>query len=194
MEAVGLVTQAVSSHKTTAERLLRALRRRDRHPHRKLLEAMLTDVAEGAESPIELMYLRDVEWSHGLPQGRRQKSRLGLRYCSDVGYDAYQLLVELDGRDAHQGTGRFRDMRRDNWAHLAWSGAASSQPSALAGSGSRQTRPRSDPAPDYARLVYLSRAGLLHPLLPLPQHATHRADPGLRPYKVVRNAVSTRHL
>ena len=113
-DVVGLVTQAVSSHKTTAPRLLRTLERRGRHPHRALLRDMLADVAEGAESPIELRYLRDVERPHALPNGRRQKSRLGLRYCSDVGYDKQQLLVELDGRDAHQGTARFRDMRRDN--------------------------------------------------------------------------------
>lgn len=113
-DVVGLVTQAVSSHKTTAPRLLKTLERRERHPHRGLLRDMLADVAEGAESPIELRYLRKVERPHGLPTGRRQKSRMGLRYCSDVGYDKQQLLVELDGRDAHQGTARFRDMRRDN--------------------------------------------------------------------------------
>ena len=75
---------------------------------------MLEDVAEGAESALELLYLREVERPHGLPVGNRQRSRAGLPYCSDVGYDEYQLPVELDGRDGHQGTGRFRDMRRDN--------------------------------------------------------------------------------
>lgn len=113
-DVVGLVTQAVSSRRTTSKRLLTNLRRRGRHPHRALLEAMLADVADGAESPLELLYLRDVERPHGLPIGRRQRSRLGLRYCTDVGYDAYALLAELDGRDGHEGVGRFRDMRRDN--------------------------------------------------------------------------------
>ena len=75
---------------------------------------MLDDVAVGAESALELLYLRDVERPHGLPVGSRQMSRLGLRYCSDVGYDEYRILVELDGQDGHAGTGRFRDMRRDN--------------------------------------------------------------------------------
>lgn len=100
-DVVGMVTQAVSSHLTTAERLLTGLQRRGRHPHRALLQAMLRDVAEGAESPLELRYLRDVERPHGLPRGRRQKSRLGLPYCTDVGYDAHALLVELDGQDGH---------------------------------------------------------------------------------------------
>lgn len=113
-DVVDLVTQAVSSRRTTGERLLRTLERRGRHPHRALLEAMLADVAEGAESPLELMFLRDVERPHGLPIGRRQKSRFDLPYCTDVGYDEYQVLAELDGKDGHEGTGRFRDMRRDN--------------------------------------------------------------------------------
>jgi hypothetical protein len=40
---------------------------------------------------------------------------------SDVGYDAYRLLVELDGRAGHEGMGRFRDMNRDNqFALIEW--------------------------------------------------------------------------
>jgi hypothetical protein len=62
-----------------------------------------------------------VERPHGLPVGDRQQSRLGLPYCSDVGYNEFQLLVELDGRAAHDGVGRFRDMRRDNrFAFADW--------------------------------------------------------------------------
>jgi len=75
---------------------------------------MLAEVAAGAESALEVMFAQDVERPHGLLVGRRQKSRLGLPYCTDVGYDAFALLVELDGQDGHVGTGRFRDMRRDN--------------------------------------------------------------------------------
>ena len=112
-DVVGVVTRAVQTRRTTASRLAIALAGRERHRHRELLNAMLNDVAAGAES-VELMYLRDVERPHRLPVGRRQRTRLGLPYCSDVGYDEYLLLVELDGRDGHEGVGRFRDMRRDN--------------------------------------------------------------------------------
>jgi hypothetical protein len=45
-----------------------------------------------------MRFLHDVERPHGLPRGDRQQSRRGLPYASDVGYDDYQLLVELDGR------------------------------------------------------------------------------------------------
>ena len=118
---VSLVTTAVSSRRTTAARILHRMGERSRQPRRRLLLEVLGDVAQGAESPIELRYLNDVERPHGLPVGDRQQSRLGLSYCSDVGYDTYQLLVELDGRATHDGVGQFRDMRRDNrFAFADW--------------------------------------------------------------------------
>ena len=115
------MTKAVQQRLTTPVRLVSALALRRRHRHRALLTAVLADVDEGAESALELAYLRDVERAHGLPRGNRQRSRLGLAYLSDVGYDDYQLLVELDGRDGHLDVGRFRDMQRDNrFAVRAW--------------------------------------------------------------------------
>jgi len=36
----------------------------------------------------------------------------------DVVYDEFATLVELDGRRGHEGTGRFRDMARDNLATI----------------------------------------------------------------------------
>ena len=113
-EIVQLVTRAVQSRRTQASRLAVVLDERRRHPHRRLLQALLGDVAAGAESPLELTYLRDVERAHGLPRGLRQVSPHGLPYASDVGYDEWYLLVELDGRLGHEGEGRFRDMQRDN--------------------------------------------------------------------------------
>lgn len=120
-ETVHLVTKAVQDRLTTPERLLSSLEHRMRHRHRAVLRAILLEVADGANSALELTYCRDVERAHGLPRAQRQKSRLRLPYQSDVGYDEYQLLVELDGRDGHQGSGRFRDMWRDNrFALRAW--------------------------------------------------------------------------
>lgn len=60
---------------------------------------------------LELAHLRDVERAHGLPRGRRNRYRGGLRHRSDVGYG---VLVELDGRLGHTDEGRFRDFRRDH--------------------------------------------------------------------------------
>ncbi|WP_156223758.1 hypothetical protein [Pseudactinotalea suaedae] len=71
-------------------------------------------MAEGARSPLERRYLRDVERAHGLPSARRQVARR--RSEVDVLYVEQRLLVELDGRVGHAGSGKFRDMRRDNRA------------------------------------------------------------------------------
>ena len=113
-EVVGLVTTAVQRRLTTVYRLRQELARRARHRHRAVLSELLADVEAGAETPIELRYLHDVERPHGLPMGARQQSRSGLSYQTDVKYDAYGLIVELDGRVGHEGLGQFRDMNRDN--------------------------------------------------------------------------------
>jgi hypothetical protein len=43
------------------------------------------------------------------------KERLnGVPTRKDVRYDRYSTVVELDGRAGHEGSGRHRDMRRDN--------------------------------------------------------------------------------
>jgi hypothetical protein len=111
---VEIVTTAVQRRLTTVKRLRQDLDARVRHRHRALLHDLLADVAAGAESPIELRYLRDVERPHGLPKGSRQQSRSGLPYMTDVDYKEFGLIVELDGRAGHEGIGQFRDMHRDN--------------------------------------------------------------------------------
>ena len=114
-DVIGFVAQAVQSRLTTTVRLRRQLDRRTRHPHRALLTTLLADVSEGAQSALELAYLRTVERPHGLPRGCRQSSRRPLPYLRDVKYDRYAVLVELDGRRWHDGVeAAFRDMNRDN--------------------------------------------------------------------------------
>ena len=113
-EVVGWVAAAVQRGLTTPARLRRHLDGRGRHRHRRLVLELLADVAVGAESPIEIAYLNDVERAHDLPTGHRQRSPEGSPWSTDVDYDPYALIVELDGRIGHVGKGRFRDMRRDN--------------------------------------------------------------------------------
>ncbi len=118
---VHLLTRAAQLRITTPQRLAAAMQNRARQRNRALIASVLGEVATGAESPLELRYLKDVERAHRLPVGRRQHRRLGLPCCSDVGYDEFQVLVELDGRIGHDGTGRFRDLDRDNrFASLSW--------------------------------------------------------------------------
>ncbi|MGI3780144.1 MAG: hypothetical protein ACRYG2_05135, partial [Janthinobacterium lividum] len=116
-EVVGWVSAAVQRRLTTPSRLRRRVEDRNRLRHRRFVLRLVDDVELGAESPIEIAYLNDVERAHGLPRGHRQLSPAGSTYSTDVDYDPYALLVELDGRIGHQGRGRFRDMKRDN-AHV----------------------------------------------------------------------------
>ena len=113
VEVVGWVTAAVQRRLTTPDRLRRRTEERHRLRHRRLVLDLLAEVESGAESPLEVRYLRDVERPHGLPVGTRNR-RNGSVYRTDVDYDPYALLVELDGLVGHTGTGRFRDMKRDN--------------------------------------------------------------------------------
>src|SRR6185295_19768087 len=74
-DLVALVTKAVQGRRTTSRRLLKAMNKRSRYKHRKLLGDILRDVAVGAESPLEMRFLHDVERPHGLPRGNRQQRR-----------------------------------------------------------------------------------------------------------------------
>ncbi|SDS80119.1 type IV toxin-antitoxin system AbiEi family antitoxin domain-containing protein [Microlunatus soli] len=114
------VTTAVQRNLTTPARLRRAVNARARLVGRHELMALLADTDAGAESPLEVCYLNDVERAHGLPVGERQVrvDQRGVRRRRDVRYRKYRLLVELDGELGHAGTARFRDFIRDNAALL----------------------------------------------------------------------------
>lgn len=116
-EVINMITRAVQTRRTTSDRLRNRMLCRERLHHRRLLEKLLADVAAGAESPLEIDFLRDVERPHGLPIGKRQY-RAGKRRL-DILYEEFATVVELDGRLGHEGTGRFRDMHRDNAAILS---------------------------------------------------------------------------
>lgn len=118
-EVLGWVTTALRERLTTPRRLRHAAEQRTRLRNRRFFTDLVRDAAAGAESPLEIRFLRDVERVHGLPPGRRQLSRSGLPFLTDVDYDPYAVLVELDGRKGHEGRGRFRDMNRDNLHVLA---------------------------------------------------------------------------
>lgn len=108
-QAATWIGEALHQRRVSVKGLQRALDTRARHPHRRLVAAMLADRAEGIHSELERSYARDVEKAHALPKGSRQVTG---KYQRDVDYGL--LTVELDGRLGHDGMGRFRDMRRDN--------------------------------------------------------------------------------
>ena len=114
-DALGELSRAVQSRRTTAARLREALARRDRIRRRAWLDGVLADVAAGTCSVLEQAYLQRVERAHGLPAaGRQVQDRLGAgSVYRDVRYRV-GVLVELDGRLFHDTTTqRDRDFDRD---------------------------------------------------------------------------------
>jgi hypothetical protein len=92
---VDVVTRAVQGRRVDADQLLSCVRARRRLPHRAMVLALLGDVGRGAESTLELRYLRDVERAHGLPAGVRQRrSRTGAE-VRDVLYEDQATVIEL---------------------------------------------------------------------------------------------------
>ncbi|GII22032.1 hypothetical protein Pme01_16290 [Planosporangium mesophilum] len=115
-QALGLIAKACGRRLTRPERLIAAIEARKKLRWRAEVLAALGDVGGGAQSSLELRYLRDVERAHGLPRGSRQcaVTRPGGRFYDDVRYVPFGVVVELDGRAAHPDEARWRDMRRDN--------------------------------------------------------------------------------
>jgi hypothetical protein len=119
-DAVAWVLRAVASRRTTPEHLAAALRRRSRMRWRAEIAAALGPANSGLHSILEYRFVHRVERPHGLPAGNRQRLTLRgrRREYSDVAYEDYATLVELDGRAAHPESTRALDTRRDN-ANLA---------------------------------------------------------------------------
>ena len=114
--AVALLGDACQQGHSTPARLVAALDRLPRLRHRRLLRAILADVALGAYSVLERAYLTQVERGHGLPGGSRQRrvvqgASVAFR---DVEYLRWRTVVELDGRLGHEtATDRWADLERD---------------------------------------------------------------------------------
>lgn len=115
LKAIGVISDAVQSRRTTAPRILATADQRSRLARRGFLTEVLNDVAEGACSALEHGYLTRVERAHGLDQGRRQAPRASAKgtVYRDVEYSTGPI-VELDGRLFHDSTlQRDGDMDRD---------------------------------------------------------------------------------
>src|SRR5262245_40705594 len=117
-DACAWIARGLGRRLTTQQRLRAALMQRPHVHFRTELQEMLSDDFAGVHSALEYRYVKWVEMPHGLPRGRRQAKAVsgGRRIYRDVLYDEYHLAVELDGRAAHPGDGRWRDIRRDNAA------------------------------------------------------------------------------
>jgi hypothetical protein len=116
MEVIGLLTDTIGRRGVTTNAVRAALKRHPRLPRRSFIGDLLTDVDSGTCSVLEHAYLTRVERAHGLPTGSRQSERLtpNGRELRDVEYEAYGLVVELDGRLNHESwRAQGRDADRD---------------------------------------------------------------------------------
>jgi hypothetical protein len=114
--AVTLMTDICQQRLTTPARLTLAIRDRPGLRLGSFLADLLDDVASGTHSYLELTYLRGVERAHNLPTGQRQsRASDGTRiYYRDVAYEAFGVVIELDGRLGHEsGSDRWADLERD---------------------------------------------------------------------------------
>ena len=119
--ACGWVTRTLGRRLTTGPRLLTAMDARTRQRWRAPLTQLLTDPGGGVHSVLEYRYYRDVERAHRLPPATRQLREITGRRTvyRDAYYAKYRVVVELDGRVAHPGETRWRDIQRDNAAAAA---------------------------------------------------------------------------
>jgi very-short-patch-repair endonuclease len=114
--AFGWLCQGCGSRLTTPDLLLGALAKRGKVRWRGVLSGALADIDDGAQSVLEVRYVRDVERPHRLPRARRQ-----VRVTRDTGriyldnlIEHYRTCIELDGKAAHPVAERWRDIKRDN--------------------------------------------------------------------------------
>lgn len=115
-DVIALVAEAIRCEAVTEEVLADALRNCARHPHRRIITLAIGDVAEGAESALEVLAVRDVIRAHGLPEMTIQAPGDGGRLRRDLENEEFGVIFELDGRIGHEGAGRIADLRRDRKA------------------------------------------------------------------------------
>lgn len=116
--AFAVLARVCAARRTTPQRIPQTLSTRRRVAGRRTVEAMLTDVRDGACSVLERGYLHRVERAHGLPRGERQirSTATGRSTFQDVRYKRQGVVVELDGRAIHESP---RDRDRDALRDLA---------------------------------------------------------------------------
>ena len=117
-DVFGLLLLVCQRRLTTAGRLRDAMTQRSRMRWRVISKAVLADVLDGVQTPLERAYWHNVEKPHGLPTSERTvlSESCGRRRYRDVRYEEWRVLVELDGRAAHPEQWQERDDLRDNQA------------------------------------------------------------------------------
>jgi hypothetical protein len=118
-DVCGWVTKAFARDLTDEAKLRAAMGKRSKLRWRTDLDELIAAAAGGDHSVLEYRYDRDVERAHGLPEAKRQvpfTGPSGRRGRRDRVYEDWALVVELDGRVAHQADSQWKDKARDNAA------------------------------------------------------------------------------
>jgi len=118
-DVCGWVTRAFARDLVDETRLRAAMSVRPKLRWRSDLHELIAAAAGGDHSVLEFRYHRDVERAHELPEPSRQAAFTGpggRRGRRDRLYRDYGVVVELDGRLAHQVEDQRRDKARDNAA------------------------------------------------------------------------------
>jgi hypothetical protein len=115
-DAVALLCSLVGARRTTASRLASSLADRPRHSRRRLVGALLDDLAAGTHSVLEHGLLDRVLRPHGLPEPTRRQApargRRGAEY-RDTFFESLDAHVELDGGHHDGSAQRDDDADRD---------------------------------------------------------------------------------
>jgi hypothetical protein len=113
----GWVTRAITREKTDAVKLRAAMEKRGRLRWRAELDEIISAALSGDHSVLELLYGRDVERAHGLPEPKRQvpfRKADGSGGRRDRVYAEYGVVIELDGQQFHLAEDVQDEKERDN--------------------------------------------------------------------------------
>ncbi len=119
-QAALVVVSAVQQRLTAAARVSAALTQIPRHPRRQWLAQVVQDVTDGAQALGELDFARLCR-RYGLPRPSRQAVRRTSqgRCYLDVAFDAYGVVVEIDGIQHLHGLSPVHDALRQNAVSLS---------------------------------------------------------------------------
>jgi Protein of unknown function (DUF559) len=115
--AMAVLAAGVQQRLVRAEDARKAAEQVIKFRRRKLILETLGDIAGGAQALSELDFTRNVIRAYHLPEPTRQAARRdarGRRRWTDVSWDAYRLVVEIDGtQHTEDPLQRWDDMERD---------------------------------------------------------------------------------
>ena len=115
--AMAVLAAGVEQRLVRAKDLSQVVDRMGALHRRKLIRETIDDVAGGSQALSELDFTRQVIRAFRLPEPSRQAARRdakGRRRWTDVAWDSYKIVVEIDGaQHAEDPLQRWDDMERD---------------------------------------------------------------------------------